>query len=92
MFELLVDNDTKSHQKMVEKFDKMLEINIGHGGSQKSALTRLQDWHKACASNFVDKNENFLQVHKMLEQGFNEVPYNQMFRYFAKQIDLEMEN
>jgi len=91
-FELLVVNDTEEHKKMVEKFDAMLKINIEHGGSQKGMLTRLQDWHKACASNFEEKSEGFLRIHSMLEQGFNDVPYSQMFEYFAKQIDLDMEN
>ena len=92
MFELLLNNDVEAHQTMVEKFDRMLEISLRHGGSQKGALTRLQDWHKACASNFEDTNDNFLRIHSMIEQGFNEVAYSQMFNYFAKQIDLEMEN
>jgi len=91
-FELLVVNDTKAHKKMVEKFDAMLKINIEHGGSQKGMLIRLQDWHKACASNFEEKSEDFLRIHRMLEQGFNDVPYSQMFEYFAKQIDLDMDN
>ena len=89
-FELLVNNDIHTHQRMVAKFDEMLKINIDHGGSQKSVLTRLQDWHKACASNFEEKSENFLQLHRVLEQGFNDISYNQMFAYFAKQLDLEM--
>jgi hypothetical protein len=92
MFELLIENDKKAHQTMVEKFDKMLAINIEHGGSQKGLLIRLQDWHKACASNFEEKSENFLQLHSYIEQGFNEVPYKRMFAYFAKQLDLEMGN
>lgn len=89
-FELLVGNDIDAHKRMVEKFDEMLKINIEHGGSQKGVLTRLQDWHKACANNFEEKSEDFLRIHKMLNQDFDEVSYNQMFAYFAKQLDLEM--
>jgi hypothetical protein len=90
-FELLVDNDIEAHQEMVEKFDRMLEINLEHGGSQKGMLTRLREWHKTCASNFTEKSEDFLRIHKMIEQGIHEVSYREMFAYFAKQIDLEIE-
>jgi len=91
-FELLVDNDTVAHQEMVEKFDRMLEMNLEHGGSQKSMLIRLQNWHKACASNFEEKSADFIKLHSYVEQDFNDISYNQMFAYFAKQIDLEMED
>lgn len=91
MFELLVDNDKEAHQTMVYKFDKMLEINIQNGGSQKYVLTRLQDWHKACASNFKEKSEDFIRFHNIIQQASHNVSYAQIFSYFANLIDLEME-
>ena len=90
-FELLVLNDKQAHQTMVEKFDRMLEINLEHGGSQRYVLTRLQSWHKACASNFEEKDEDFLQFYRLVK-GTSDRTYKQMFAYFAKQLDLEMGN
>lgn len=90
-FQKLVDNDLKAHNDMKVKLDYLLGIDEEKNGSNHHTLSVFKEWHEAHASSFSTLGEKFKKIHGLLAQTRYDIKDKDMFSYFAKKIDLNME-
>ncbi len=90
-FEQLVKGDKKTHEKFQKMIETFLNIAIERGNTaNKNALLVFKEWHEAYSSGFEIIGENYRRIYGYMNQ-WNDIGYEDMLSYFAKQIDLEIE-